>query len=279
MSLRINTSPQSFGLQRRDQQLALNLARLNSGSRITKAADNPAGLIISEQLRAQLDGLNQATDNISQGISSLRTAEGGLEGIQDLLQQQRGLALQARSTATVDPSQRKALETQFQALGKAIDSLAKDTQYAGTKLLDGSYQGRSIQTGTEAGQQVEVTIASNATGTPAGFDRAGLGTSGQTLATDDGIASALKSIDKALDEVGQQRGYLGALEANQLDTMRNSLGEATTNLAGARSTIADVDYAEEIAGLVRNQILMQSAIAARSQQNVTAGSVMRLLGA
>lgn len=281
MALRINGpgAVQTYRLQQRDQQLALSLTRLSSGSKLNRAADGPAALMINNQLRTQLEALGQATDNITQGIGMARTAEGGLEQIQDLLQQQRNLAVQAQSSATVDADQLKALDKQFQSLGKAIDSLASGTQYAGTKLLDGSFTGRQIQTGQEAGQTVELSITSSATGTPAGFDQAGLGTSGQSLLGAGGATAALEAIDKALTDVGQQRGALGALEANSLDSLRNSLAETSANLAGARSTIGDVDYAEEFAGLVRNQILMQSAIAARAQQNVSAGSVMKLLGA
>lgn len=274
-----NTSPAgSYRLQQRDQQLALNLAKLNSGSKLNRAADGPAALIISEQLRAQLEGLRQASDNLSQGINQIQTADAGLEATQGLLQRQRELALQASSTATTDPAQLAALEEEFQNLGQSIDRIAGTTQYAGQKLLDGSFQGRQLQSGAEGGQQVDVTIASQATGSPAGFDRAGLGTAGTSLTAPGGAAAALTAIDTALTEVGAQRGNLGALQTSTLESMRSSLAETTQNLAGARSTIADVDFAEETANLVRNQILANSAVAARTQQNVTAGTVLRLLG-
>ena len=135
-----------------------------------------------------------------------------------------------------------------------------------------------LQTGSESGQSVNLSIASQATGSPAGFDQNGLGTNGLSLLAPGGATAALASIDNALKDVGQQRGTLGSLEANTIGSALGSLKESIISLASSKSTSADADMAQESAKMVRNQILVQSSIAASAQQNQQAGYVMKLLG-
>ncbi len=280
MSLSINGSntAQAVQIQKRSTDLAQSLAKLASGSKLNSAANGPASLMISQQLLAQLRGMQQSTDDLEQSVNMLQTADGGLSGVQELLQQQRNLALQASSTATTDPAQLAALDAQFQNLGMAINQIAGNTQYAGAKLLDGSFQNKSVQTGPESGQAVNLSIASQATGSPAGFDQNGLGTNGLSLLAPGGASAALASIDNALKDVGQQRGTLGSLEANTIGSALGSLKEGMINLASAQSTIADTDMAQESANRVRDQILIQSSLAASAQQNQRSSLVLKLLG-
>jgi flagellin len=257
----------------RSQQLAM--IRLASAQRITKAADDPAGLVIAQQFAAQRTGLDQATENAEHGISMAQIADGGLEQTQDLLNRQRELAIQAGNTATLDPNQLEALNNEFRSLGTALDLVAKTTAYGRQPLLDGSFQDKSFQIGGSPGDTATLSIASTVTGQARGFDQAGLGLSGLDLGNAD---EAVARIDAASQAVGRQRGELGAFQANTLETTRRSLGVAGENLASAQSVIADTDYAQQSAELVRNQILLQAGLAMRAQGNLNASRAMQLLG-
>lgn len=265
-------------LAKRDREMQLVLARLATGMRINRAADNPAGLTISEQMRAQIAGLSRVSDGLEEGVALTQVADGALEQTNALLQKQRDLALQAGNDAVLDPSARAVLDQQFQALGKAIDAIAANTRYGGNKLLDGSYKDRSIQTGTDSGQSIDLTIASTIGGSSTGYDRQGLGLSGASLSSTEGAADALTRLDTALTEVGRQRGDLGAVQANALETGLRSLAVASQNLIGAESTIRDTDFARESANLASQNILMQAGIATQAQRGLTAQNVLRLLG-
>lgn len=265
-------------LARRDREMQLALVRLATGMRINRAADNPAGLTISEQMRAQIAGLSRVSDGLEEGVALTQVADGALEQTNALLQKQRDLALQAGNDAVLDPSARAVLDKQFQALGKAIDAIAGNTRYGGNKLLDGSYKDRSIQTGTGSGQSIDLTIASTIGGSSTGYDRQGLGLSGASLSSTEGAADALTRLDTALTEVGRQRGELGAVQANALETGLRSLAVASQNLIGAESTIRDTDFAQESANLASQNILMQAGIATQAQRGLTAQNVLRLLG-
>jgi flagellin len=265
-------------LARRDREMQLALVRLATGMRINRAADNPAGLTISEQMRAQIAGLSRVSDGLEEGVALTQVADGALEQTNALLQKQRDLALQAGNDAVLDPSARAVLDKQFQALGKAIDAIAGNTRYGGNKLLDGSYKDRAIQTGTGSGQSLDLTIASTVGGGSTGFDRQGLGMSGASLSSTEGAADALTRLDTALTEVGRQRGDLGAVQANALESGLRSLAVASQNLIGAESTIRDADFGQESANLASQSILMQAGIATQAQRGLTAQNVLRLLG-
>lgn len=276
MSLSITSQPSAnlIWLSQRDRALQLTLARLASGQRITKAADDPAGLVISEQMRALSDGMDQASANTEEGISMAQTADGGLEQSQSILNQQRAIALQAANSALMDPNQLAALNAQFNNLSQSLDRVAGSTTFAGKPLLDGSYRNQSLQIGPSSGDTVQVDIASRVTGQPAGFDSRGLGLAGIDLSNPD---DALARIDAASSAVGQQRGDIGALQANVLQTNADSLAVAHENLVSAQSGIADTDYAQQASELVRNQILFKAGIAMQAQGNQLAGRVLQLL--
>lgn len=262
-------------LAQRERSLQLAMARLASGKRITGAADDPAGLVISQQFAAQRAGMDQASANAENGVSMARIADGGLEQTQEILNRQRELAIQAGNTATMDPNQLEALNNEFKSLGTALDMVARNTAFGRQPLLDGSFQGKSFQIGPSATDTVQVSIGSDVTGQVRGFDSAGLGLSGIDLAD---AAGALARIDAASKAVGTQRGDLGAFQSNTLETTLRSLSVAGENLASAESTIADTDYAQQSAEMVRNQILMQAGLAMRAQGNMNASRALQLLG-
>jgi len=277
MSLSINGSSSS-GLNAMSQSqraLQLAMARLASGQRITSGADDPAGLIIAKQLEAMLSGMDQASANTDTAVSLLQTADGGLEQTQGILAQQRTLALQAANSATMDDQQLAAINTQYQALNQALDLVASSTTFAKKPLLDGSFTKQSMQIGASAGDTVSVDIASTVTGSSAGYSSHGLGLSGLDISN---TSDALARLDAASSAVGQQRGTLGALQANALESNARSLAIGRENLASAISTIADADIAQEAAALTSNQIKLQSGIAMQAQAHQHAGRVMQLLG-
>lgn len=281
MALYINTNVSALDsvgrLAKSQQQLQLTMARLSTGLRINSGADDPAGLTISERMRAQVSGLNQAVRGLEDATSMTQVADASLGEISTLIQRQRELALQAGNDAVLDPSQRSALDSQMKQLGESIDRLASGTSFAGSKLLDGTYRNRPIQTGITADQKVDLTIASTATGESAGFDQAGLGLSGLSLASTDGAAAALDRIDTALAEVSRQRGELGAFQQNTVEAGMRSLMTASQNLTSSESLIRDTDFAKETAIFTRNQILTQSGVAMLSQANQVPQAVLSLL--
>ena len=270
----ISSLPSLIGLTNSQRSLQLSLARLASGRRINGAADDPAGLVISQQLKSYTSGLEQARDNTEIGMSIAQTADGGLEQTQSILQQQRELALQAANTGAMDDNQRSALNAQFQALSKSLDQIAANTTFAGRPLLDGSFRGKNLQIGASADNTVQMDISTSVSGQPAGFGSKGLGLAGLDLSNTE---DALKRLDAASEAVNQQRGTLGALQANTLQTNANSLAVSHENLLSAYSTIADTDYARESAAMASNLIRNQAGMAMLAQGNQNAGRVLQLL--
>lgn len=266
-------------LSNHNRALELTLAKLSSAQRINQAADDPAGLVISEQLAAILGGTEQASDNIATDVSLLQTADGALSQTSELLNKQRAVALQAANSATLDDSQRAALDAQYRNLGESIDRIAKNTSFGNKPLLDGSFK-QSFQIGAGAGadSSVQVDLTSKASGKPAGFDQAGLGLAEVSLSSPTGVSDALTRLDTAINEVSNQRGSLGALQANTLEAYGRSMEQAKINLTGAYSTIRDTDMASSAADFARNSILAQSGYAALAQQNLSGNRILSLLG-
>ncbi len=273
MSLRINTNTQALNGHRQmlknDMAISKSLEKLSSGLKINRAADGAAGLIISEQLRAQLGGLQQAMDNTSQAVALVQTAEGALDEMNSLLGKAKKLALSSLSSATTDASQKNANQAEYSNITASIARIAGQTQYAGTTLLTGCYAaGKNVQLGAFGGQVASVSISSMS---------AILSQTG-TLSTSAGATAALGSIEAAITTVSTARGKLGATQANTLETTLNSLRSAYENLKSAESTVRDVDFAEESANFTRNTILVQSATAMLAQANQLPQNVLKLLG-
>jgi len=274
MSLRINTNVQALNGHRQmlknDMAISKSLEKLSSGLKINRAADGAAGLIISEQLRAQLGGLTQAMDNTSQAVALVQTAEGALDEMNSLLGKAKKLALSSLSTATTDSSQRAANQAEYSNITSSIARIAAQTQYAGTVLLAGCYSaGKNVQLGAFGGQTAAVQISSMS---------AIVSTAGSLSGTSANTLTVLGSISAAITKVSTARGLLGATQANTLETSLNSLRASYENLKAAESTVRDVDFAEESATFTRNTILVQSATAMLAQANQLPQSVLKLLG-
>jgi flagellin len=274
MGLRVNTNLFSMSSQRYlsnvSERLGGNFQRLSSGLRITTAADDAAGLGISERMRAQIRSLEQAGRNSSDGISLVQTAEGSLGEVNNNLARMRELAIQS-ANGTLNTGDRTALNTEFSALITEIDRIGTQTDFNGIQLLDASVASVSIQVGTETGETITISLSDMTDG--------GLGLDGGSfdVTTTTNASAALATIDAAIDSVTTFRGSLGAVQ-NRLASTQRSIASTRENLASAESRIRDVDIARETADLTRNSILQQAAVSVLSQANVQPQLALSLLG-
>ncbi|GER68383.1 flagellin [Weizmannia acidilactici] len=243
------------------------MQKLSSGLRINSAADDAAGLAISEKMRSQIRGLDQATNNAQDGISLLQTAEGALNETHDILQRMRELAVQgANDTNTTED--RNQIQTELNQLMSEIDRIAKTTQFNTQNLLGGTFSA-TLQVGANAGQIITFSISA--------MDTTGLSL-GTNIAVDTNAAAstAISALDKAIKLVSSQRSNLGALE-NRLDHTINNLTTSSENLTSAESRIRDVDMAKEMSEETKDSILAQAAQAMLAQANQQPQQVLQLL--
>lgn len=273
MSLFVNTNVSSLNAQRQlfssGQSLNTSFERLSSGFRINRAADDAAGLQISDRLTTQVQGLNQAVRNANDAISLTQTAEGALGEVTTSLQRIRTLAVQSQNGIN-SSADRNALQKEVKALKNEISRIASDTQFANTELLNGTYSSTFL-VGANGGQNITVSL--QRTG---GFGASGLSLADTTVATTAGASGALTAIDKAISAIGGARADLGALQNRFQSTIRN-LSNISENIAGARSRIRDTDFAVETAELTRNQIIQQASLSVLSQANQRPQSALSLL--
>ena len=274
MGLRVNTNIASINAQRNlaavNQRLGRNFQHLSTGLRIATAADDSAGLAISERLRAQIRSLAQAERNANDGVSLVQTGEGALNEVSNILVRLRELAVQA-SNGTVSNDDKDTLQEEFSALRSEINRIAKSTEFNGIKLLDGSTTTMSFQVGigTDSSiNQISVSL-SPALSTSLGLSTVNIGSTGDT-------SFAITQVDSAINTVSQLRGDFGAVQ-NRLNSTIANLGSARENLSAAESRIRDVDVAYETAQLTRNSILQQAAISILSQANAGPQSALNLL--
>ena len=275
MSLFVNTNVSSLNAQRQlfdvGNSLNTSFERLSSGFRINSAADDAAGLQISDRLTSQIQGLDQAVRNANDGISVVQTAEGALQETTNALQRIRTLAVQAQNgiNSTAD---RVALNEEVTALKEEISRISTDTEFGGLTILSGSFNA-SFLVGANEGQTIDVSI-----GDGTGF---GAGTSGLDLSEDvttSAKASALMGeIDDALSRIGSTRAELGAIQNRFQSSIRN-LANISENVSAARARIRDTDFATETAELTRNQILQQATTTILSQANQRPQAALSLLG-
>ena len=275
MGLRVNTNIASINAQRNLQsvtnRLGGNYRRLSTGLRITSAADDAAGLAISERLRAQVRSLNQAKRNANDGISLVQTAEGSLNEVSSILVRMRELAIQANN-GTVSDNDKKTLNEEFTSLVSEVNRIAKSTEFNNIKLLDGSSTSLSFQIGfgvTGGTDTIGISLSPALT-TSLGLDTLSINSSGSPSAS-------IAAIDTAINSVSSLRGTLGAAQ-NRLSSTISNLGVAVENLSAANSRIRDVDVANETAQLTRNSILQQAAISVLSQANSSPQGALQLLG-
>ncbi|HHW18113.1 MAG TPA: flagellin [Firmicutes bacterium] len=274
--MRINTNISALNAWKNltvtDTLMAKSLEKLSSGYRINRAADDAAGLAISEKMRAQVTGLRQAVRNAQDGISLIQTAEGALNETHSILQRMRELAAQAASE-TMTPDDRSAIAKELNSLVTELDRIANTTEFNTKKLLDGTFTNMSILIGANTGTDNKITFGINAmTSASLGVSSASIDVSSVTFAE-----ATIGYIDSALKKVSEERAGLGALQ-NRLEHTINNLNTAAENLAAAESRIRDVDMALEMANFTRHQILLQAGTAMLAQANVRPQSVLKLLG-
>jgi flagellin len=245
---------------------------LSSGLRINSAADDPAGLAISEKMRAQINGDSVATRNMRDSQSMLKTAEGGLNASTSVLQRMRELSIQANNSLLTD-SDRSIIQQEFSHLVESLNAIGKNTEFNTQKLLDGSLSNHQTTTNAN-GDSLSVTIDSALANQLGNVD------SGQTISSIDLVANpgdALKIIDTALGQVSESRSSIGA-KINRLDYAVNVSENKQLNLSTAESRIRDADIAQAIMNQNRNNILQQTYLATQKMQYNVMGQVLNLFG-
>ncbi len=277
-------------LARTQQELSGNLARLSSGLRINTAADDAAGLAISEELRSQIRSLGQAERNAQDGVSLLQTAEGALNEVSAILIRMRELSVQS-ANGTLGSTERSFLNDEFVAMRSEIDRISEVTEFNGKMLLSGSYASGtsnivSIQVGINAAptsNQIETYIADVHTSqlgrnaSSAGGGTPATKVSTISITTVSGARAALATIDKAVTDLSTNRTVLGAVQ-NRLNISISNLRSSRENLTAANSRIRDVDVANETAEMTRNNILTQAGVSVLAQANQAPSMVLSLLG-
>jgi len=270
----VNTNVSSLNAQRQlfnsGAELSTSFERLSSGFRINRAADDAAGLQITDRMTSQIQGLNQAVRNANDAISLSQTAEGALQEVTQSLQRVRQLAVQSQNGINTS-ADRLALQKEVSALKTEISRVAQTTQFAGVDVLSGGYSAAFL-VGANAGQTISVNLSRTG-----GFGASGLGLTNTTVQTSAEASAAIASIDAAISTVGATRADLGALQNRFQSTIRN-LSNITENVSGARSRIKDTDFATETASLTRNQIIQQASTTVLSQANQRPQSALSLLG-
>jgi flagellin len=271
MSLVVNYNGSAFNahrnLQGTDRALGTSIRNLSSGLRVNSASDDPAGLVISEQMRAQADGLGQAIRNANDGVNLVKTAEAALNEVHNLLRQMRTLAVHAANSGVNSAEAIAADQAAIDKAVESIDRISTSTKFNNNPLLDGSYSAKIFQVGANSTDTVEVTIAQT--------DAATLGVDGLDLAGDS--AGAIEALDAAINTLSTTRSVLGSLQKNTLETTINSLSVARENVLSAESTIRDADIAAEAVQFTRNTILLQSGLAMLAQANQAPQAVLGLL--
>ena len=276
MGLRIATNIASQSVQKNLKDVSgagnAELEKLSSGKRITKGADDAAGLAIATNLEAQTKGLRQATRNANDGISLVQTAEGGLAETSNILVRLRELTIQSASD-TVGDVERGFLNKEYQQLSKEVDRISDSTSFNGSQLLNGKGKGSmDFQVGAFAGEQNKITFDSSETNS----STSSIGISGSGIESKDDALSAISSVDKAIQTVSGQRANLGSIQSRLGSTVKN-LETQTINQDSARSVIQDVDVAEASASLASNNVVKNAAVSTLAQANAIPNAALRLI--
>jgi flagellin len=266
--MRINNNVMAFNASRNLSgtagRIGKSLEKLSSGFRINRAADDAAGLVISQKLRAEIGGLKQATRNAQDGISMIQTAEGALNEVHNMLGRMRDLAVQAAND-TNDSAARTAIAAEITALNTEITRIGTDTTFGGAALFG---QTVALQVGSEgSGTSGQISVAIGSVTNPT-----------TTTVTDATTARAtIEAVDVAIAAVSTTRGALGAVQ-NRLESAVNNLQVTTENLVASESRIRDTDMAAEMVSFTKNSILQQAGTSMLAQANALPQSVLTLLG-
>ena len=247
---------------------AKNTEKLSSGYRVNRAADDAAGLTISEKMRSQIRGLTQASRNSQDGISCVQTAEGALAEVEDMLQRMNELAVQAKN-GTNTTEDRTAIDLEVQQLKTEIDRVQSSTEFNTQKLLDGSFTKKNLQVGAHSNNTIAISIANmNATG---------IGVGSICVTTTGAAGEAIDKISKAIASVSKQRSTLGAIQ-NRLEHTIKNLDNVVENTTAAESQIRDTDMASMMVEFTKNNILAQAGQSMLAQANQSTQGVLSLLG-
>jgi flagellin len=270
--MNINTSLVSMNALNNLSQTILKanqaMQNISSGQRINKAADDAAGLAISERMNALVNGYNAAAQNAENGSSVIQIADGALSSTQDGLQRMRELAVQA-SNDTLSDSDREIIQMEYDALSQELNRSAAQTEFNTQKLLDGSFTDRIIHVGANSDENISVSISD--------MSATNLGVEGLSMSSSANASSALEQIDAAIDQVSGVRGELGAID-NRLGYSYNNLQVASINTTASESRIRDSITSKEIMNLTTQNILQQASIAMQSQFQKNAYNTLTLLG-
>jgi len=305
MSLRINNNIESMNAHRsllmNDRALSKSLERLASGQKVNRAADDPAALVISEHMRAQVSGMEQAIRNNEVAISLVQTAEGSMNEISSILVSLRQRAISAANVGASDQDMINANQAEVENGLASIDRVVSSTQFGHYKLLDGTNAAKTItnedgsistreglrfHVGPNADHMASTSIRDMSTSSLGRSEVAEgqlpnksnfMSLADIDVRNEQGAQDALAIIDQALTEVATVRGELGAFQKHTLESNLTSLQVAAENMTAAESTIRDTDMAQELATFTRNQIMTQSATAQLAQANAMPQHVLRLL--
>lgn len=277
MGLRINTNVTSLSAQRTlgvsNMQKQSTLEKLSSGTRIVRAADDAAGLAISEKLKAQIRGVKQAERNASDGISMIQVAEGGLNETSNILTRLRELSVQAASD-TVGDTERGFTNLEYQNLKMEIERISQVTEFNGKKLLNGEGDVYDFQIGVN-NDDFQDRIKFNAQLTNSSLNN--LGIDGIDISSKEGAQESLQILDDAITQVSGQRAELGAKQ-NRLNSTIQNLQVNSENLSAANSRIRDTDFASETAENTRLNILTNAGTSVLAQSNAQGSAALKLIG-
>ena len=251
---------------------------LSSGMRINSAADDASGLAVSEKMRSQIRGLNQASRNVMNGVSMLQTAEGYMQSTTDILQRIRELAVQSANGIYSDED-RAMLQTEVEQLVSEVDRISQTAEFNGMTLLSGRFakDGIKLQVGANTDQNFTVKLG-NMSATALGLKVAGQDGTEQSISLSDPESAnmALATVDEALKTVNKNRADIGA-SMNRMEMAQKGINIASENIAASESRIRDADMAKTITEHVKNQILQQSSVSLLSQANTNSQNVLALL--
>ena len=247
---------------------AKNTEKLSSGYKINRAADDAAGLTISEKMRSQIRGLTQASANAQDGISCVQTAEGALAEVEDMLQRMNELAVKA-ANATNTTDDRGAIQSEIDALVEEIDRVADSTEFNTLNLLKGSFKDVNLQVGAHSENNIKIDIEK--------MSASGLGVSGLKVSTESDADGAIKTINDAIASVSKQRSDLGAIQ-NRLEHTIKNLDNVVENTTAAESQIRDTDMASMMVQYTKNNILAQAGQSMLAHANQSTQGVLSLLG-
>ena len=246
---------------------AKSMEKLSSGMRINNAADDAAGLAISEKMRGQIRGLDQASRNAQDGVSLIQTAEGASSEIHSILQRMRELSVQS-ANGTLEDVDKAAIKAEGDELIKEVGNIADNTKFNGKSLLAADVADVDIQIGANKDEKLTLALSTNTK-----LDTGSLGLSGLDLSTG---TDATETLDTAIETVSKARAYLGANQ-NRLEHTINNLSTTSENLTASESRIRDVDMAKEMSESTKTNILQQAATAMLAQANQQPQGVLQLL--